>query len=157
MSDQLGVEIVGRHLRTAPVDVRQIASALGLRVREARLPPSISGKIQRHPMGLGYVVTVNDSHPEVRKRFTIAHEIAHFILHRDLIGDGIVDNALYRDARLGDSLERQANNYAAAILMPPNLVQRKRMIGKLSPKDLAREFQVSEAVAAIRLQELGVN
>src|SRR3546814_4029407 len=44
----------------------------------------------------GFAIYVNGSHPRVRRRFSIAHEIAHFALHRNLIGDGVTDDAMYR-------------------------------------------------------------
>ena len=45
----------------------------------------------------GYAIFVNKGDRyKTRQRFTIAHKIAHFILHREAIGDGIVDDALYR-------------------------------------------------------------
>jgi hypothetical protein len=38
--------------------------------------------------------------------------------HRDLIGDGLIDDGMYR-SKLGGDYERQANRFAAEILMPP--------------------------------------
>lgn len=73
-----------------------------------------------------------------------------------MIGDGIVDNALYRDNRIGDNLERQANRYAASLLMPRRLVQQARYdLTVRSIDGLADIFQVSRAVAEIRHAELG--
>jgi Zn-dependent peptidase ImmA (M78 family) len=37
-------------------------------------------------------------HPN-RQRFTLAHEIAHYVLHRDLVENGIVDDTMYIEAR----------------------------------------------------------
>ena len=152
--DELKVEIVDRFRQKYPVDVYGMAEALGLKVFSAILPEDVSGKIEdRGPAGC--VVTVNALHSPVRQRFTVAHEIAHFVLHRDLIGDGIIDNALYRDGRIGDERERQANRYAAALLMPMPLVRRAWQAGSYTPGELAADFGVSEAVAEIRMRELG--
>lgn len=76
-----------------------------------------------------------------------------YVLHRDKIGDGIVDDALYRSER-GGAIERQANNYGASILMPAPLVGEKWRAGATTAASLARAFQVSPAVAAIRIEEL---
>lgn len=75
-----------------------MAEALGLTVNmDASLPRNISGRIVRGGNGrAGYYIKVNGAHSPYRKRFTLAHEIAHHLLHRDQIGDGIEDNALYR-------------------------------------------------------------
>jgi Zn-dependent peptidase ImmA (M78 family) len=156
MNDFLPTEIISQLSTRAPVDPYAIAEALNIRVIEATLPESISGKIERDWIDNdGFMITVNAGHSEVRKRFTVAHEIAHYVLHRDLIGDGIIDNALYRDGRLGDEKERQANRYAAIILMPPRLVREAWNRGKITATDLAHEFGVSAAVADIRMRELG--
>src|SRR3546814_9683341 len=70
----------------------------------------------------GFAIYVNGSHPRVRRRFSIAHEIAHFALHRNLIGDGVTDDAMYR-SNLSSAVEVQANRMAADILMPWHLIR----------------------------------
>lgn len=153
MGKLLPIEIVGQYMRSAPVDVEKLADALGMTVRRELLPNDISGKIQCEAKGGPCTITVNATHPDTRQRFTLAHEIAHYILHRDAIGDGIVDNGMYRSGK-SEKIERQANQYAAEILMPWNLVIKKYRSGKMTAADLAREFEVSPAVAEIRLKEL---
>lgn len=153
-SKPLAVEIIDPFLDHAPVDIRGMAKALDLKIEEEFLPIDVSGKITCSWWD-GYVITVNATHSETRKRFTIAHEIAHYVLHRDLIGDGIVDNALYRDNRIGDARERQANRYSASLLMPAATVRRAWDQGATTARALADEFKVSEAVAEIRMRELG--
>lgn len=154
--DRSALERVAQFQRTYPVDVSALAEALGVRVKTAFLSDDISGKIERDALDDDYVVTFNFAHAPVRQRFTVAHELAHYILHRDLIGEqGIVDNALYRDARLGDAKERQANRYAASLLMPLHLVRQAWGAGLHTKEQLARAFEVSPAVAEIRMRELG--
>jgi hypothetical protein len=150
----LPIEIVGRFMREAPVDVEGLARELGLSVVREMLPDQVSGKIACDNGG-ACAVTINAGHPGTRQRFTLAHEIAHFILHRDLIGDGVVDNARYRSVGLSDYIERQANRYAADILMPSKLVIEKYRGGLRGAAQFAQEFGVSTAVAEIRLKELG--
>lgn len=156
MTTQLPVEIVGAFMQAAPVDIIALAHALGLEIRQEALPDTISGKIECS-RGKRCRITVNALHGLRRQRFTIAHEIAHYVLHRDLIGDGIEDNALYRSTQPGP-IERQANLYAADILMPWRLVKEVFATGKARTADeLADLFKVSPAVAAIRMEELGLN
>ena len=152
-SPHLPIEVVGQFMQKVPVDVRALGSALGLKITEANLPDNVSGKIERDWRG-SYVVVVNQSHSTTRKRFTIAHEIAHYVLHKDKIGDGIVDDGLYRDSRLSSAVERQANRYAAEILMPwPKVVDGPDFrSGNVS--SLAVRYGVSLAVAEIRVREL---
>jgi len=85
----------------------------------------------------------------------VAHEIAHYLLHRDQIGQGITDDALYRSS-LSDSREAEANRLAADILMPRGAiatavakigaVERDELVAKM-----ADEFGVSEIAMRIRL------
>lgn len=148
------IEILGQHLNRAPVDVHAIVRALGLDLVVNHEMGENSGKIERSSTAAGgYRITINGQHSRTRQRFTIAHEIAHFILHRDLIGDGIVDDALYRSNR-GDEIERQANIYAAAILMPAPLVRQKYREGIRSYATMAMAFDVSYQVAEIRMKDL---
>lgn len=152
MEAKAALNIVGEFMKIAPVDVRGLANALGLRVEDRPLADNVSGRI-RKSYGNRYVITVNMYHSFTRQRFTIAHEIAHFVLHRDLIGDGIEDDGLYR-SKLSNPIERQANSYAADILMPWPLVILRYQQGLEMPEQFAHEFQVSIAVAEIRLREM---
>lgn len=118
-------------------------------MRSSRLP------IERDWFDDEFTISVNSSHSETRKRFTIAHEIAHYVLHRDQIGDGITDDALYRSDTLSTMTERQANQYAAEILMPWQLVKNDSAFKTGMAGSLASRFSVSTQVAEIRLRELG--
>ena len=156
--DLLPIEVIAQFTETAPVDVDGLAKALGLRVGlDASLGPEISGKIVKDPRGgpAGYSIYINANDVPRRQRFTLAHEIAHYVLHRDLIGDGIEDNALYR-SKLGEWYERQANRMAADILLPPGLVRRRWASGVKEVSKLADAFNVSEQAMRIRLDELGL-
>src|SRR3546814_15171584 len=77
----------------------------------------------------GFAIYVNGSHPRVRRRFSIAHEIAHFALHRNLIGDGVTDDAMY-SSNLSSAVEVQANRLAADILMPWHLIREAKDKGR---------------------------
>ncbi|MCB4767831.1 ImmA/IrrE family metallo-endopeptidase [Ancylobacter sp. Lp-2] len=149
------MEVISRHQLTPPVDVFAIAKALGLYVRVASdLPDNVSGKIEAPWFnGDSYTVSINGRHSSTRQRFTLAHEIAHFVLHRSLIGDGIVDDAMYRSDR-SDDIERQANSYAATILMPAPLVRAAFSAGTKDYAGMSRLFDVSSEVARIRMREL---
>lgn len=148
------LEIIQRHQTAAPVQTVTLADDLGLKVWHVpNWPDDLSGKIIKSAEqggASGYAIYVNKDHHLNRRRFTTAHEIAHFILHRELIGDGIVDDGLYR-SRLSNSMEAQANKLAADILMPHFLVNQYIAGGRSSVKELAQIFQVSEGAMSIRL------
>ena len=125
---------------------------MGVRVwKSMGLPEDVSGKIFRDPIHGGtqdFSIVVNGRHAAVRQRFTVAHELAHFILHRGLIGDGMEEDALYRSDRLSDRQEIEANRLAAEILMPWHLIN--RYTGKAAD-ELARIFEVSAEAMRIRI------
>ena len=149
------LEIAGRFLQEAPVDLLAMADALGLSVTmDAPLGPDISGRITRGGTSpSGYHIEINGAHSPNRRRFTLAHEIAHYLLHRDLIGDGIEDNALYRSP-LGGQIESEGNHLAAQMLMPGPLVRNLYRSGLRSLAALCGAFQVSEEAMRIRLKQL---
>jgi Zn-dependent peptidase ImmA (M78 family) len=136
-----------------PVKVGGLASALGLRVVLATLPINISGLIQ--PDGTGFVVKINRFESKERQRFTIAHEIAHYLIHRDRINAGIVDSVLYR-SKLSSRMEAEANRLAADIVMPSQAVsaamaKRPRTLDEDAISELAEEFGVSKQAMTIRV------
>lgn len=143
-------EIVLEHMQSAPVDLAGMARGLGLVVSsDPSLPQDVSGYIKRDKQG--YFIGVNPKHALVRQRFTVAHEIAHYLLHRDQIGDGVLDDALYRSS-LSSALEAEANKWAAAILMPPQLIERLRAeTPGINNSELASRLQVSTQALSIRL------
>lgn len=147
-------EIMRRRRRKAPVPVQAVALDLGIKVYVGGWEDPISGLIQRDPkLGgrSGYAIIVNNSHSDVRQRFTIAHEIGHYVYHRESIGDGITDDALYR-SHLGGAMETHANRFAAWLLMPWNLIVREVERGADSVERLAEIFRVSKSAMSIRLQ-----
>jgi Zn-dependent peptidase ImmA (M78 family) len=132
-----------------------ISDALGLSVdMHAVFANGESGRIFRDGSApSGYRIETNGAHSLNRQRFTLAHEIAHFLLHRNQIGDGIVDNALYC-SRLGNHMETEANRLVAELLMPAHLMRILWRSGIRSLAQLCNTFEVSEAALRIRLTQL---
>ena len=138
-----------------PVDLDAMADRLGIPVfYDHALPNDVSGKISRDKRAkAGFEITIHANDSDGRRRFTLAHEIAHYVLHRDLI-DHLVDNAMYR-SNLSSQFERQANHYAAKILLPAEAV-RKQFKEIPNTLILAYRFKVSERAMKIRVSELGL-
>lgn len=148
--------IIESYQQDFPVKVSGIAKDLGVSVKAATLEMGISGEIKSHDDA--YLIRVNRHDSKHRQRFTVAHELAHFLLHRDRIGDGIIDDILYRSA-LSDTLEAQANRLAADILMPIDLVlaQMKEFKDLKSEEQYEKTAQragVSTTALKIRLGKL---
>ena len=153
-------EIIHRHIQHAPVDVYGMARDLGIKVSQKWWENNRSGSIER--IGDQYEISVNYFHHENRKRFTVAHEIGHFVLHKDVLDENkhIVDNregntTLYRDENIPGHLETEANKFAASILMPTDLIKRLHQEGYQTPQALAERLKVSEGAMWHRLGNMG--
>lgn len=154
------------NIKTAPVDVNVVAQSLGLQIVFNDLGESISGLLVTHSGNSS--ICVRESDPLVRQRFTIAHEIGHFVLRHQFEDDGQVhvDEGWKVTARSSahvagaDPKEVEANQFAAALLMPSDLLQQRarrfgeRQLQEEHVSELAREFKVSEQAMALRLAAL---
>ena len=153
--------LVDAGLDTAPVPVEQVTAYLGIKVELAELGEECSGVLVRNEGRA--VIGVNQDHHPNRRRFSIAHEIAHFVLHK---GDTYIDKGYlvnFRDRESGSGTkweEMAANAFAAALLMPAKQV---REAFKQQPFDLtedegleklARKFKVSPQAMTYRLINL---
>jgi Zn-dependent peptidase ImmA (M78 family) len=139
---------------TAPVDVAAAAQRLGVKVFAAKLADKVSGVLVRDPKygtPSGFVIFVDEDEPAVRQRFTAAHELGHFVLHKDSVGHKNEDNYLLRSEGMSSRQEAEANRFAAALLMPFDLIEDAMSKGITTPKELAKHFQVSEIAMSIRL------
>ena len=146
--------IIEWHQTHAPVQVVPLAKDLGINVfTRDDWPDNISGRIYRSEQyggKSGYAIEVNANHHPNRRRFTIAHEIAHFVLHPNLIGDELYDDGLYRSG-LSNQVETQANRLAEDILMPNHLLRQTTKKYGNDPYKLASIFEVSVPAMRIRL------
>ena len=138
---------------TAPVDVKDVATMCGIPIVTLAADPSLSGLVVE--LDHGPVIGVNSSEPESRQRFSIAHELGHFILnHLDTFH---VD--LSTSSKEGDPPgynwrhERAANTFAANLLMPEDLVS-KAYVDDSSVHTLAGIFEVSVTAMGFRLRNL---
>ena len=114
------IKIIDKYHVKFPIPLGSIAKELGLIVKLATLPANISGEIKSE--GGVFVIRVNRHDVKARQRYTLAHEIAHFLLHKDYIVDGISDDVLYRSS-LSNNLEVEANRLGADLIMPWHLIQ----------------------------------
>lgn len=152
-ADEVG--IVQRHLQQVPVRLGALAEDLGLKVFRSVLPPSVSGMIRPSEVVGEYEIRINKFDSPERQRFTLAHEISHFLLHKTDIRAGITDNIMYR-SQLTSRKEAEANRLAADIVMPVDAVRSAlRYHGGVVSEDivsrLADDFKVSVPAMRIRL------
>lgn len=147
-----------------PVDVYAVASAYGVEVKEVPMEDSVSGilVIRDEHAAIG----VNEAHHPNRQRFSIAHELGHFMLHSKSSNLFIDATPIFfRDDHSADGTEYQeiqANAFAAELLMPEKILReqlRNRPIDAfddLPLRQLAARFGVSVQALSIRLTRLGL-
>jgi len=149
-----------------PVKIVNLCAAEGISVFEQYLPENVSGFIviqddifQHYETGRLIVVNLSDS--ASRRRFTIAHELAHYILHWDESHDYYA----HRDAGQNTGIEQEANIFASCVLMPQPLVESSldglsEIFVEAPPfmwiDHIAKEFAVSRNAAQVRLEQLGL-
>jgi Zn-dependent peptidase ImmA (M78 family) len=151
-----------------PVAIDVVAHRLKLTMEAAALGDKVSGMlvVEDGRGAIGY----NAEHATVRQRFTISHEIAHYLLHvskknrkSQLFIDGSVTFRRDENSANGDDNEEvEANKLGAALLMPKGLVQQEVRKHDLDLDDeeaislLSRRFHVSTAAMTNRLTNLGM-
>jgi Zn-dependent peptidase ImmA (M78 family) len=121
-----------------PVAVEKLAGDFGITIIRKDWPDTFSGAIGKDAKG--YFIIVNNNNSDVRQRFTIAHQISHYILHRNRIDVGGIKDSWMYHSHLSDEEESAANHLALSILMPVDLVGRAASENGLllTPKDLPR-------------------
>lgn len=144
--DEYRDRVINR-MQTAPVDVRALAADFNIRIVE----DFIQGSGFLLKKAEGYTIHINMFETNERQNFTIAHELAHFFLHGRLLSTGEVLTRGSRDD-YEFSEEREANQLAAAILMPYELMKRAAERDDINTvEDLAAAFGVSVPAMNIRL------
>jgi Zn-dependent peptidase ImmA (M78 family) len=143
-------------LEEYPVRLGAIAKRLGIKVLLSTLPRGTSGQIGQEDGE--FVIRVNRHEAKHRQRFTLAHEIAHFLLHHDRIVEegGWSENVLLRSGQ-PMQIEYEANRLASDLVMPTALLEKATAdyFGPMTSEaieDLARRFGVSTAAMEIKLQ-----
>lgn len=146
--------MIEKHQQCYPVKVGSIAKEFNLTVKSSTLSANISGEIRE--INNEVVIKINRHDVKTRQRYTLAHEIAHFLLHRHLLQEGISDDVLYRSAQ-STAIEAEANRLAADIIMPLNLInlstQKNIHIKNLETRreTIAADLDVSITALKIRL------
>ena len=154
VSDLRGLQakLADAGIGAVPVNVNAAAGYLGLKVAEEIMDGELSGYLE-HRNGAWYV-GVNALHHRNRRRFTIAHEIAHYVLHRR-DASSFHDNTFARRANSRDRMEQEADRFAAELLMPEGAIRQSIANGVTSVSALADAFGVSALAMKFRLKNLG--
>lgn len=152
-------------LTSIPVQVTSIAKYYGFQVLEMPLEENCSGMIMvddEHGIkGLdtNKAIVVNSKDMNQRKRFTVAHELGHYLLEGQ-------EKVCFGHRDIGDysARERDANHFASELLMPESKIRGfikeyedsiwGDIPGSFYIDSVSNHFNVSKSAAKVRLEKL---
>lgn len=148
-----------------PVDVEAIARKEGAKVVFQDLEPHVSAVLVQKDKTA--TIGVNALHHPNRQRFSVSHELGHYLMHADrptvFVDEMLVHFRADATAEPADQREMEANAFAAALLMPGDWLKKDlhgrnidALFGDLPLEKLARRYRVSQQALSIRLTNLGL-
>jgi len=164
--EKLTIEILDNlGIKSLPVPVDEVAKKRGLEIKAYDLGVNVSGVLVMDA-GKG-TIGYSPTESKVRQRFTIAHELGHYELHKQdsglFIDKGFA--VLFRDQNSSSGeikKEQEANAFAAALLMPEKLLIKEIKkhnfdLGEEDAmKELAKLFNVSVPAMTFRIANLSL-
>ncbi|PTO81358.1 hypothetical protein CWN98_21500 [Vibrio splendidus] len=137
--------------RLSPGDdvLNVIARVFNIGVEYVPLELEESGSLAFNSDREQWMITINSLHHPKRQRFTFAHEIAHFFLHRNK-QNNFSDTVFFRAENVNSHLEFEANNFAGALLMPKENFVNFIRNNSNSIQDISNEFNVSAMAVKVR-------
>lgn len=154
----------------APVNVEMIARRFGVDVKYTPADDSLSGFLLRDQETGKTLIGVNSNQHRLRQRFTVAHELGHYLLHDqepvhvDRREAGFQVKLRSSASSAGTDMDEiEANLFAAELLMPAEFLRRdlsaydRLDVFEDDPlfNDLKEKYQVSIRALTIRLAHLG--
>ena len=132
-----------------PVDVKGIAESLFLQIVESNIRRHSGRAILDHG-----TIYVNTSESPAAQRFSIGHEVGHYILHPDsFVFSAHEDPESELYAREPDKeLEREAEYFSGVLLVPPKWL-RQDVDSGLMPDQLASRYKVSRDAIFVALDQ----
>lgn len=132
----------------------QLAATLGASVEFRPLDSTISGVVvkedEQNPK-----IYINSNEPEVRQRFTLAHEIGHLV-EREHLGKDVEYSFIdYRNNGKYDLHEFYADEFAGSLLMPAR--EFSKILDKKGEFATAIHFGVSKPAVKKRAERLKKN
>ncbi|MDQ1902353.1 ImmA/IrrE family metallo-endopeptidase [Paracoccus sp. WLY502] len=139
--------------RPDQIDLVEIAWDLGAKVKLRRLEGCEARIIGE---GNRAIISIDETRPERRRRFSLGHEIGHWMCHRGQCL-ACAKEDIGRGGAGKNPKERVADRYAADLLMPGFLMReavRGRRLDLNLIEHIADLFNVSRLAAAVRLLEM---
>ena len=156
---------VRKELRLSiPTDVRLAVASLGGRIQEMTLDDMPYEAAVRKTENQSFEIRLRNGIGIQRERFSLAHELGHLFIHMGFQ----TDDTKWESIQPGESSERarygvseseyEANEFAAALLMPESIyrqtIYRLTEDNKVDMSKVADQFGISVAAARLRGQWL---
>ena len=133
---------------------------MGVDVYQVKLPRGVAGRLVTDAFAdSGFAVEINNEHDVRSKRFTLLHELGHFLLHANR-ADPLAD-PLFLD-RGGDAFyfdqkqEKEANDVADLLLFGDGALAAASTLFGGDVEKLARYFGVTEPMIHVALRKYGL-
>ena len=144
------------------INLKKIAKTWGVKIHYELLDNETSGVLivdNAKPL-----VVINSGDSKTRQKFTLAHELGHYHLHKPVgvhVDKGYVMSRNTNSTLGVDIQEIEANQFAAELLMPESLLKKdtKGFTDVLKDNDiekLAKKYSVSVQAMTIRLSSMGM-
>lgn len=152
-------------LKEIPTQIANIIDRVGIKIFSLEMPDNLSGRIGikkefEEIFGSKKILQINSKDNRGHQRFTMAHELGHYIFDYDGYDD-YADAYSLEEENIKAPGEKRVNRFAAALLMPRNNFIDKYKVRKTLGiddieicKSLAKEFDVSETAVSKRIVEL---
>ena len=159
------LEILTDAMSNLPVNVEQVIEDLGIQYFNEPMDKGQSGATELKDGK--YTIRVNSLEARQRQRFTAAHELAHYLLHREMLvkqgrlarhADSLYDEHAQKNVAVpfNPHHEVEANKLAAEIIMPRQEIERLYDPTKDNFEEVAKQLGVSKSALVIRLKILGL-
>lgn len=153
VAEQKAVDIINKYGIDSPEHIRieDIAYCLGATIVDGSLKGAAARLVR-----FGNKATIRISEDErypARRRFSIAHELGHFVLNHGQSLEIVCSEQNMLDWHQGSGQESQANTFAGELLLPRILFEKRcdvREVNLSVIRGLTEEFQTSLTATAIR-------
>lgn len=144
--------LADNRIQTPPVPIKLITENFGLAIGAIDFQEDASRVAGLIDLKNSLIVVNGDDSPQ-RQAFTVAHELGHYLLHRDEVKKEGNVNIMFRGpiGKVDDDwMEQEANCFAANLLVPDDLLQ-KYIEVTADQNKLSKIFGVSKDVIGFRL------
>lgn len=129
-----------------------IAEKNGIIIAESNMTDTTLDAVSRWVIDRPFIILTNNNEPAVRRRFNIAHEIGHILLH-----NSVESIHAYSSKELKNIIEKQANSFASHFLLPTDAFEESLLSTSLEYfVDLKKHWKVSIQAMIFKTHSLGL-